>query len=277
MYTPRLAINLCVQSIRTHSRVVLSPRSPGWLKGTLHRGRTLALFFVLSIMVVPVVACAPASSVPPLEPAPTPAPDPSPSPVLPTSDQGLRFERISIAQGLSHSTVNCILQDSKGFMWFGTNDGLNRYDGHGFTVYKHDPGDTYSLSHNRVQALFEDSTGTLWVGTYGGLNRFDRDSAPGAGAGQFARYDADDFQNATDSPEESRNVVVAIDEYPTGVPWYDLCLHACGGGGDSSGDAGITAAAKAGVDAGKGLLFQTVIAAQGCRLAQGDENVARDR
>jgi signal transduction histidine kinase/ligand-binding sensor domain-containing protein len=131
-----------------------------------------------------------------------------------SSGQNLKFERISVKHGLSHSTVNCILQDNYGFMWFGTDDGLNKYDGHSFTVYKHDPDDPYSLSHNRAWSLFEDSSGALWVGTYGGgLNRFDRNT------GQFARYDADDFQNITDEPEEFRNVVWAIDEHPAGVLW----------------------------------------------------------
>jgi signal transduction histidine kinase/ligand-binding sensor domain-containing protein len=128
--------------------------------------------------------------------------------------KNLKFERISVKQGLSHSTVNCILQDDRGFMWFGTDDGLNKYDAHSFTVYKHNPDDPHSLSHNRIWTLFEDSSGVLWVGTYGGgLNRFDRDT------GQFTRFNADDFQNVTDEPEEFRNVVNAIDEYPTGVLW----------------------------------------------------------
>jgi signal transduction histidine kinase/ligand-binding sensor domain-containing protein len=126
----------------------------------------------------------------------------------------LSFDRIAVEQGLSHSTVNCILQDSYGFIWFGTEYGLNKYDGHSFTVYKHNPDDLHSLSHNSVWSLFEDAAGALWVGTYGGgLNRFDRDT------GQFARYDADDFQNVTDEPEEYRNVVRAIDEHPAGVLW----------------------------------------------------------
>jgi signal transduction histidine kinase/ligand-binding sensor domain-containing protein len=130
------------------------------------------------------------------------------------SGPNLRFDRLSVDQGLSQSTVNCILQDSYGFMWFGTSDGLNKYDGYDVIVYRHDPDDPYSLSHDRVWSLFEDSTGVLWVGTYGGgLNRFDRD------AGQFTRYDADDFQNVTDEPEEFRNVVSAIGEQPAGVLW----------------------------------------------------------
>ena len=126
----------------------------------------------------------------------------------------LRFDTISMEHGLSHSSVNCILQDSYGFMWFGTHDGLNKYDGYDVTVFKHNPDDPYSLSHDRVWSLFEDSTGVLWVGTYGGgLNRLDRDT------GQFVQYDADDFQNVTDEPEEFRNVVSAIEEHPAGVLW----------------------------------------------------------
>jgi hypothetical protein len=60
-------------------------------------------------------------------------------------EQNLKFERISVAHGLSHSTVNCILQDRYGFMWFGTDDGLNKYDGYSFTVYRHDPDDARRL------------------------------------------------------------------------------------------------------------------------------------
>jgi signal transduction histidine kinase/ligand-binding sensor domain-containing protein len=126
----------------------------------------------------------------------------------------LRFDRVSVDQGLSQSTVNCTLQDRYGFMWFGTDDGLNRYDGYDMTVYKHEPDDPHSLSLDRVWSLFEDSTGVLWVGTYGGgLSRFNRDS------GQFTRYNADDFHNVTDEPEEFRNVVSAIGEHPAGVLW----------------------------------------------------------
>ena len=75
--------------------------------------------------------------------------------------QDQKFEHISVEHGLSHSTVNCILQDSKGFMWFGTDDGLNRYDGYSFTVYRHNPDDPQSLSHNQVWSLFEDASGVL--------------------------------------------------------------------------------------------------------------------
>jgi ligand-binding sensor domain-containing protein len=87
---------------------------------------------------------------------------------------GTRFEHITVKDGLSHNHVTRILKDSKGFMWFCTIDGLSRYDGKNFKVYKHDPEDSNSLSNNHVQAIYEDKNGNLWIGTYGGgLNKFE--------------------------------------------------------------------------------------------------------
>jgi signal transduction histidine kinase/ligand-binding sensor domain-containing protein/CheY-like chemotaxis protein len=88
----------------------------------------------------------------------------------------LRFEKISIAQGLSQGSVHCILQDRRGFMWFGTKDGLNKYDGYTFTSYLAAPGTPKRLSNGFVWALYEDKQGIIWVGTEGGLNRFDPDT-----------------------------------------------------------------------------------------------------
>ncbi|KAB2880762.1 GHKL domain-containing protein [bacterium] len=81
------------------------------------------------------------------------------------------IERISIEQGLSQSVVNTIYQDKKGFLWFGTQDGLNRFDGYSFVVFKNEPGNVNSISNNTVQALYEDVAGNLWIGTLGGLNK----------------------------------------------------------------------------------------------------------
>lgn len=103
-------------------------------------------------------------------------------PDLRVTDVNLRFERIDSEAGLSHNTVLSILQDQEGFLWIGTSDGLNRYDGHAFVTYRHDPFDTTSLSNNTVKVLIEDQTGTLWAGTDDGLNRFDRRT------GRFVRY-----------------------------------------------------------------------------------------
>ena len=88
-----------------------------------------------------------------------------------TSD--IRFEKISTEHGLSQDIVRCIVQDRQGFMWFGTEDGLNRYDGYTMTVYKHDPLDSNSISSNWINCLYVDREGVLWVGTSKGLNRYD--------------------------------------------------------------------------------------------------------
>jgi ligand-binding sensor domain-containing protein len=83
--------------------------------------------------------------------------------------------QISLADGLSQVTVICILKDSQGFIWFGTVDGLNRYDGYQIKVFKNDPANPFSITSNRIQCLYEDSKGNLWIGTDGGgLNKFNR-------------------------------------------------------------------------------------------------------
>ena len=88
----------------------------------------------------------------------------------------MTFEHLSAHQGLLGNEVHCILQDSRGYLWFGTEKGLNKYDGYGFTVYKHEPGNPSSIVDAKVQSLWEDKQGTLWVGTWQGLEKFDRAS-----------------------------------------------------------------------------------------------------
>jgi len=85
----------------------------------------------------------------------------------------VRFRHISNEQGLSNSTILCTFQDSRGFIWFGTRDGLNRYDGVKVTIYKNDPKNSYSISDNFIRCIFEDNDHKLWVGTTYGLNKFD--------------------------------------------------------------------------------------------------------
>ncbi|KER09841.1 MAG: hypothetical protein HY22_08640, partial [[Candidatus Thermochlorobacteriaceae] bacterium GBChlB] len=85
----------------------------------------------------------------------------------------LSFERLSLDNGLSQTTVLCLAQDKNGFIWLGTEDGLNRYDGYSFKVFKHNPKQSGSLSNSLVRALHCGQDGTLWIGTLGGgLNRF---------------------------------------------------------------------------------------------------------
>ena len=121
----------------------------------------------------------------------------------------LRFERISLEQGLSHGTVLNILQDNEGFMWFATGDGLNRYDGYHFKVFKHDPDDPLSLSNDYIQRIYKDREGVLWLGTTNGLNRFDRDTET------FKRY----LHNPDDPFSLSHNNIMAIFEDQAGILW----------------------------------------------------------
>ncbi len=84
-----------------------------------------------------------------------------------------RFDLIGLEQGLSQSTINTIVQDAFGFMWFGSDDGLNRYDGYTISVFRHDPTDSTSIADNTITCMLSDRKGDLWIGTmYGGLNRF---------------------------------------------------------------------------------------------------------
>jgi len=86
-----------------------------------------------------------------------------------------QFRQFTIKEGLSQSAVLSIIQDKKGFMWFGTANGLNRFDGYYFITYVHKPGDVSSISDNVITSIFEDKDGYLWVGTVKGiLNKFDR-------------------------------------------------------------------------------------------------------
>jgi len=84
----------------------------------------------------------------------------------------LVFERLSQEQGLSDPTVFSIFQDSHGFMWFGTVDGLNRFDGYSFVIYRHSPADSNSISDNFIRSIYEDHSHTLWIGTGNGLEQF---------------------------------------------------------------------------------------------------------
>ncbi len=103
------------------------------------------------------------------------------SPVF-SQNQNLSFEHIGTAEGLSQVNVSCIMQDSRGFMWIGTRDGLNRYDGYKFVIYSHNSGDNNTISNNQITDIAEDKQGNIWVSTAAGLNKYERNS------GRFVRY-----------------------------------------------------------------------------------------
>ena len=96
--------------------------------------------------------------------------------------QAPRFTHVSKIDGLVGSRVFAIEQDSRGFMWFGTNEGLSRYDGYSFKSYTYNSVDTTSLSNDWIESLLVDEAGLLWIGTRRGLNRYDPAS------GSFKRF-----------------------------------------------------------------------------------------
>ena len=125
-----------------------------------------------------------------------------------TYSQDIRFEHFSLEEGLSQSVVNVILQDRTGFLWIGTQDGLNRFDGYGFKIYKPDTSNPNSLSDLWITALTEDKYGNLWVGTrLGGLNRYDPRT------GKFTRF----MHRETDLESISNNQVLALLADETGI------------------------------------------------------------
>jgi two-component sensor histidine kinase/ligand-binding sensor domain-containing protein len=111
--------------------------------------------------------------------------------------QLLRFDHYSTQEGLSQSNVNCIYQDSRGFIWIGTRNGLNRFDGYKFVIYNRDPKDTFSLSDDFVTDVAEDKSGNLWIATKGGLNKYDRSE------NRFSRF----FHNEKDPHTLSGNAL----------------------------------------------------------------------
>ncbi len=120
------------------------------------------------------------------------------------------FANLSVEDGLSQAAVTAIVQDQAGFMWFGTQEGLNRYDGYRFDTYLNNPNDPSSISHNWVYSLLVDRAGRLWVGTYGGgLNRLD------AATGKFERY----MHDPNDPRTLSNNRVRALFEDSHGTLW----------------------------------------------------------
>ncbi|RMF56476.1 MAG: hypothetical protein D6748_13430, partial [Calditrichaeota bacterium] len=97
------------------------------------------------------------------------------SPWMYAQTEALSFSHLSIEDGLSQSAVYALYQDSQGYVWIGTKDGLNKFDGYKFTVYQHDPFNPTTISNNYITAILEDSRKILWVGTREkGLNQFER-------------------------------------------------------------------------------------------------------
>jgi signal transduction histidine kinase/ligand-binding sensor domain-containing protein len=92
-----------------------------------------------------------------------------------SNNLSLRFSHLTAEDGLSNNTVHCVFQDSNGFLWFGTDDGLNMFDGYDFKIFFNNANDTLSIAGNAVFKLEEDSRGQLWIATENGIDIFRRD------------------------------------------------------------------------------------------------------
>jgi len=121
-----------------------------------------------------------------------------------------RFESLTIEDGLSQSRVYCIMQDRKGFMWFGTQDGLNMYNGYDFKVFRNEIGISGAISDKQAISIYEDREGYIWVGTYyGGLNRYDHSTE------SFITFRID----TSNKGSISNNTVTCITESQNGALW----------------------------------------------------------
>lgn len=136
------------------------------------------------------------------------------------------FKNFTIEDGLSQSTVLSILHDSKGYLWFGTVDGLNRFDGYEFKIFRNEVRDTLSISDNGISALYEDKNGIIWIGTItGALNYYNRSK------GTFQHFDLSEGHTTqnTERPAELelnlyymrkiKNTITAITQDKYGNIW----------------------------------------------------------
>ena len=130
-------------------------------------------------------------------------------PNLYAQETEFQFTNYTAEDGLSLSAVTKIIQDDKGFLWFGTYNGLNRYDGYNFKIFLPDPSNSGSISNHSIWALLKDSKGFIWVGTLDGLNKYDLKTE------QFYKYK----NNPNDTTSISDNDITSIFEDKSGTLW----------------------------------------------------------
>ncbi len=125
------------------------------------------------------------------------------------AQHSLRFDHVSVRDGLANNSVFCVLQDHLGFLWFGTFSGLNRFDGRDIRTYRPEPMDQTSLSGSVVFDMLEDSDNRLWIGTGDGLNRYD--------------WESDSFEVYFPVPEDPTSIpsekIFSLEEADNGSIW----------------------------------------------------------
>jgi ligand-binding sensor domain-containing protein len=124
----------------------------------------------------------------------------------------IKFDHLSVKEGLSHGNVWDIHQDRLGFIWIGTEDGLNRYDGYTFTIFRNEQTDSLSISNNFIHCITEDASGNIWLGTQGGLNVYDRASS------SFKRFTANKNIPHTISSDDVISLAFDAEINLTGAP-----------------------------------------------------------
>jgi signal transduction histidine kinase/ligand-binding sensor domain-containing protein/DNA-binding response OmpR family regulator len=131
------------------------------------------------------------------------------------SQQPIKFKHLKVQDGLSQSWVKTICQDQQGFMWFGTYDGLNKYDGYSITSYYQKSGNNHSLHNNSINTIYNDSKGNLWIGTDWGFCLYDHSNNQFIHRPQWSKGLTAQFLELTDE----RNFIAALDR---GLLIYDL-------------------------------------------------------
>ena len=132
----------------------------------------------------------------------------------------IEFKHLTVDNGLSNNKVNCILEDRSGFIWIGTEDGLNRFDGYEIKIFRNNPNDNKSISGNGIWTMFEDADGDLWIGTKSGeINRYNPKT------GKFESWKVESKhtnENSITSIYRDKDGMVWIGSYKNGLYKFDI-------------------------------------------------------
>lgn len=137
--------------------------------------------------------------------------------IIVAQQQDIEFEHLTTKDGLSNNMVTSLIQDTSGFIWFGTSGGLNRWDGYEFKLYSHNPFDSNSISNDQINIIYKDSSGCIWVGTGHGLNKFDIQT------GKFTRYIT--HHDSIDFITQNRVTCIIEDDFSN--IWYSTECGIC--------------------------------------------------
>src|ERR1017187_4833254 len=138
-----------------HSRIKFNILAPLQICNELMMGLRSGLFLMLNFLMLTVQTVSAQLNIPTLK---------------------LRFEELGVDNGLSQGLVNAAIQDKEGYLWFGTKDGLDRYDGYNFKIFRHNDRDSNSIAYNHIVSVFEDSKRRMWLGmVQEGLDLYDRE------------------------------------------------------------------------------------------------------